>query len=173
MGLRGSITKFGDFLTDKGLDYFYIMHLSYNGNNKSNLWNYAYENNLIGLDVPRMVKDNWLRARQTAKKALGKGWTNQFDTFCNRMKKNDVVMIFNGMSSISGIAEIKKANHEYDRTLSQREVFFDHIRDVVWIRKCDFESPMKLRSPLYGFSNTLTIVAQTSPRWPILTNIEI
>jgi hypothetical protein len=165
--------RFGALLTNKGIDYFYIMHLSYNGTNKSNLWNYASENNLIGLDVPGIVRANWLTVRENAKRALGKGWTNQFDTFCSRMKRNDVVMIFDGMSSILGVAEIEKATHEYDRTLSQRRVFFDHIRDVRWIRKNDFKNPIRLRSPLYGFRNTLTIVPRSSPRWPILADIEI
>jgi hypothetical protein len=165
--------EFGKLLLNNNRDHFFIMHLSYNGKNKTKLWNYAVKNNLIGLDVPGIVIDDWSVIRERVMNELGTGWTRQFDYFCDGIGKGDFIIIFDGMSSILGVAKTKTANHRFDRTLSQRKVFFDHIRDVEWVRKNEFDRPIKLGKPLYGFSNTLTPVPRNSPRWPILTEIDI
>jgi hypothetical protein len=165
--------EFGRLLSNNNRDRFFIMHLSYNGKNKTKLWNYAVENELIGLDVPGIVPDNLSIIRRKVTNELGKGWTRQFNCFCDIMRKGDFVMVFDGMSAILGVAKNKTANHRYDRSLSQNKQFFDHIRDVEWIRKSEFIRPIRLKKPLYGFSNTLTRVPSGSPRWPILTLIEI
>lgn len=160
-------------LANNSCDRFFIMHLSYNGKNNLKLWDYAVKNSLIGLDVPGIVTDNWSVIRARAMRQLGRGWTRQFDYFCDTIGKGDFIMVFNGMSEVLGIARTKVANHRYDRSLSQSKEFFDHIRDVEWIRKNDFNHPAKLEKPLYGFSNTLSIVPNSSPRWQILTQLEI
>jgi len=165
--------KFGALLSSKGKDYFYIMHLSYNGDKREKLWDYATENNLIGLDAPGIVKGDWVKVRETAKKSLRKGWIRQFDTFCSRIQKGDMVMVFSGIDSVLGVAEITESRHGYDRSLSDSEAFFDHIRRVNWVRKRKYADRLMLLKPLYGFSNTLSIVTQNSPRWPILTDIDI
>jgi predicted nuclease of predicted toxin-antitoxin system len=36
-------------LSQIGRNYFYLMHLSYDGEDRAELWDYAYRNNLIGL----------------------------------------------------------------------------------------------------------------------------
>jgi hypothetical protein len=165
--------KFGALLSSKGKDYFYIMHLSYNGKRREDLWNYAKAHDIIGLDVPNIVKGDWLDVQETAKKSLGKGWINQFEIFCKRMGRDDIVMVFNGISSILGIARTTETRHHYDRSLSENSVFFDHIRQVYWERAYDYANPLKLHRPLLGFSRTLSKVTQSSPRWPILTDIDI
>jgi len=37
------------------------MHLSYNGRKKRELWNYAKNENLIGLDYPKIVTADWVK----------------------------------------------------------------------------------------------------------------
>ncbi|MEM2129050.1 MAG: hypothetical protein QXZ70_00475 [Candidatus Bathyarchaeia archaeon] len=51
--------KLDEFLFKTSKDYFYIMHLSYNGRKKPRLWNFAKEKKLIGLDAPGIVTDDW------------------------------------------------------------------------------------------------------------------
>jgi len=165
--------KFGTLLSSREKDYFYIMHLSYNGDKREELWDYAKKNNLIGLDAPRIVKGDWVKVRETARKSLRKGWIRQFDTFCSRMQKGDLVMVLSGMDSVLGVAEIAESRHRYDRSLSDSEAFFDHIRQINWIRRREYRNRLMLSRPLYGFSHTLSIVTRNSPRWPILTDIDI
>jgi hypothetical protein len=53
--------NFQDLLAGKRKDYFYIMHLSYNGDRREKLWNYAKDRGLIGLDVQGIVTDDGLK----------------------------------------------------------------------------------------------------------------
>jgi hypothetical protein len=48
--------NFGELLRSEKKNCFYLMHLSYGGDKKDQqrLWNYALENNLIGLDSPKL-----------------------------------------------------------------------------------------------------------------------
>lgn len=134
--------KFGSTVLSKGKDYFYIMHLAYGpGREKERerLWNYAKQNKLIGLDLPRTVMKNWNEMSDSAKLSLRSErpiWGKQFDTFCNEMKMNDLVLVLNGWDSLLGSAEISEARHQYDKSLSEAShgPFFDHIRRVKWIR---------------------------------------
>ena len=139
--------KFWTLLSSYKKDYFYIMHLSYNGAERERLWNYAKDNNVIGLDAPRYVKGSWLDVRETAKKSLESGWIRQFDVFCDVDKRgihrHDIVMVLNGMKSVLGIAKVAEAFHIYDKRLSANEMFFDHIRKVARARFCATLAPGK------------------------------
>jgi len=167
--------KFGLMLSEKGKNYFYIMHLSYNGRKREDLWRYAKENNLIGLDAPGIVKEDWVtaRMRKSVTEKLGPLWVRQFEILCNEMHRGDIVITINGWDSLLGIAEIIGRQHSYNRELSISENFFDHIRQVEWIRKCDYANRLSLAKPLVGFNNTLSKVSPSSPRWSMLTNLDI
>jgi hypothetical protein len=99
--------KIKDLLFAEGKDHFYIMHLSYNGKRRE-LWDFAKENNLIGLDVPEIVTNDWLKIRQLAKSKLTNTWVRQFDIFCTEMQAGDIVIVLNGWDSILGIAELTR-----------------------------------------------------------------
>lgn len=105
--------KVEDLLSEKDLNYFYIMHLSYEGDKREELWNYARENKCIGLDYPSLVKDDWNKISNDKKEewledgSLSHTWRNQFDRFCNKMKKGDIVLVLSGCDSLLGIAEIE------------------------------------------------------------------
>lgn len=131
------------------------------------------ENQVIGLDLPEIVTDNWSIIRSEMLGKLRTGWIRQFDYFCDSITKDDFIVVLDGIFSILGIARTEKANHRYDKKLSQSKAFFDHVRDVEWISAFDFNSSKRLEKPLYGFSNTITIVRNNSPRWPILTELVI
>jgi len=161
--------KFGALLSREGKDYFYIMHLSYDGEDRERLWDYAQDNNIVGLSH-RDVNDNWAKTREKAKDMIGKGWVRQFDTFCG-MQKGDIVMVFNGMDSVLGVAKTTESRHEYDRDLG--EVFFDHIRHVEWKRKYEYAKRKNLPELLKGFSHTLSKVTPSSPRWRMLTDLDV
>jgi len=161
--------KFRSFVSNEGKDYFYIMHLSYDGEERKRLWNYAKDNNIIGLSH-RNVSDGWTRVRKTARNLIGRGWVRQFDTFCG-MQKGDVVMILNGQDSVLGVAIVTRSSYRYDEDLD--DVFFDHTRSVEWNTKFEYEDRKELPRPLYGFSHTLSRVTKSSPRWRMLTNLDL
>lgn len=164
---------FKALLSEKGKDYFYIMHLSYNGRERERLWNYARENNLIGLDVPSIVTDNWIKVRESAKKSLPNIWVRQFDIFCNEMKVGDIVVTLNGWGSLLGVAKITESHHRYDKELSDKEIFFDHVRQVQWIKRREYANRLLIPEPIKGFNNTLSKVMPHTRRWSILTNLGI
>ena len=157
-------------LSSKGLDYFYIMHLSYNGYRREELWNFAVDKNIIGLDH-RYVKGNWTDVRNNIMRKLTKPWIRQFDILCHEMDKGDVVLIINGWDSLLGIAEIVDNEHEYDPRL--KGIFFDHIRNVEWIMNYDYDNRKELPYLLEGFNNTLSCVTSNNRRWIILTNLNL
>jgi predicted Mrr-cat superfamily restriction endonuclease len=162
-----------DLLLDKGKNYFYLMHLSYNGKQRRELWNFAKENDLIGLDVPEIVTDDWSKICHSVKRRLSKTWIRQFNIFCTEMQAGDIVIILNGWDSILGIAELTKNSYEYDRALSAEQKFFDHIRKVKWLKKYEYHSRLTLSTSLQGFNNTLSKVVPNSTRWSILTSLDI
>ena len=165
--------KFSTMLSDKGKDYFYIMHLSYNGNKREELWNYAKDNNLIGLDAPGIVTENWTEARkrESVRRQLGVTWIRQFDTFCFEMGVGDLVLVLCGWDSLLGVAEIVRRKHRYDRELSASEKFFDHVKPVKWIKKYEYANRERLAEPLVSFNNTVSKVTPRSRRWSALTSL--
>lgn len=68
--------NFGELLKSEKKNYFYIMHLSYGGDKKDQerLWNYALENNLIGLDSPKLVKADWATLSEEEKSVVKLTW---------------------------------------------------------------------------------------------------
>jgi hypothetical protein len=169
------IMKLADLLSSRKKDYFYIMHLSYNGGERERLWNYAREHNLIGLDLPDDVTDDWIKVREKVKGSIPNIWVRQFDIFCNEMAVGDIVLILSGWDSLLGIAEITERNHRYDISLSGKEFtgFFDHIRRVRWIREYEYTNRLPLSQPIEGFNNTLSKVKSSSRRWSHLTGLVI
>jgi len=163
------VVKFGALLSGEGKDYFYIMHLSYDGEERERLWNYAKENNIIGLSH-KYVEDDWTKVRKKAKNLVGKGWVRQFDSFC-RLEKGDIVMLLNGMDSVLGVAIATESKHRYDENLN--DVFFDHTRRVEWKVKYEFTRRKNLPKLLEGFSHTLSRVTKKSPRWHMLVNLDL
>lgn len=163
--------KLEDLLSETGLNYFYIMHLSYNGDEKERLWNYAKEKNLIGLDYPRVVKGRWDSERDKVMEKLPPTWIKQFDMFCNEMKKEDIVVVLDGWHHILGVAKIDDEDYDFNECLTR--VFFNHTRKVQWIVKYDYECREAAPSPIVGFNNTLYKVKSGTNRWSILTNLNI
>lgn len=163
--------KLDEMLSQKGTNYFYIMHLSYDGQNRESLWNYAKENNVIGLDYPDVVREEWNRVRQSVKDRLPRIWVKQFDMFCHEIRSGDIVVILEGWHSLLGIAEVLRG-YRYRRGLSEDETFFDHVRQVRWLKKYDYGQHPRLPYPINGFRNTLYKVNSGTRRWLNLSTIE-
>jgi hypothetical protein len=167
----------GDLLSSENKDYFYIMHLSY-GMNKSQrkrLWKYATDNNMIGLDLPDIVDQDWANLSDSERQATPPNWIRQFDLFCREMRVGDYVVILNGTRSVLGIVKITEPRHRYNPDLSGdiNNGFFDHIREnVEWIKKYQYDG-YPLPQPL-TFDNTIERVTPRtrSLRWKILTAID-
>jgi len=160
-------------LAERKKDHFYIMHLSYDGEDKEPLWNYAKENNVIGLDYPSEVNDDWNHVSESVKERVPRIWVKQFEMFCNQMREGDIVIILEGWHSILGIAEVEDRKYRYEQGLSENGVFFDHIRRVKWIKKHDYGKHPKLPRPVRGFRNTLYRVERNTGRWSILSNTDV
>lgn len=153
-------------------EYFYIMHLSYNGRERRRLWEFARRDNLIGLSMSDYVTDDWNRVRDTAKDLLPPIWVRQFDMFCNEMKINDIVLVLNGWDSLLGIAKIAKHHYQYDFDLSQGDdSFFDHVREVEWNLEREYDKRLALPQPIRGFNNTLSKIEPRTHRWSILSRL--
>jgi hypothetical protein len=110
--------KLDELLSALGKDYFYIMHLSYGGSEKKRLWDYAVDKQVIGLDLPRDVTDNWSKIRQSAVKILKSGWINQFDMFCYEMGVGDIVVVLEGQEHVLGTASLVENRHRYCKKLT-------------------------------------------------------
>ena len=169
--------KLGNVLLAPEKNFFYIMHLSYGGpkGERERLWNYAKDHNIIGLDYPDIVRDDWVKVRESVKRLLPKIWIRQFDIFCHEMQVGDIVVALNGWDSLLGIAEIAKPMYKFDRKLSGSETsgFFDHIRQVDWTKKREYANRLTLPQPIRGFNNTLSKVTPNSQRWSIFANVDI
>lgn len=165
--------RLDELISSKGKSYFYIMHLSYGaGTHRERLWNYARNHNIIGLDYPRVVTDDWNRTPQEVRDLLPPIWRKQFEIFCNEMIIGDIVVILEGWLSLLGVAEVL-SGYRYLRGLSENETFFDHVRDVKWLREHDFGQHPRLPNPIEGFNNTIYRVEPGTRRWQVLSNIEI
>lgn len=161
-----------DLLSEKGKDYFYIMHLSYEGRERERLWNYAERREIIGLEHGD-VNDDWNDVRESVE--ISGIWRKQFEMFCNEMKVGDLVFVLNGWDSLLGIAEVIERRYQYDENLSSgsAERFFDHIRRVHWRRIYGYANRLRLPHPIEGFNNTLYKVKPNTHRWSILINLSI
>jgi len=160
--------KVKDLLDDRNLEYFYIMHLSYNGYYRKEMWDYANKFELIGLDH-KNVKGNWVDIPVHIKESVSSLWFNQFELFCN-MNKGDIVLIFNGWDSLLGVGETTTHKHNFNIKLT--DVFFNHIRKINWIKKYEYAKRKLLIQPI-TFLNTLSLVTPYSKRWSSLINEDI
>ena len=166
--------RLDELLSGKGKNYFYIMHLSYGEGRKENrkpLWNYAKENNIIGLDYSSVVTDDWIRTPEETRRRLPAIWRKQFDMFCSEMVIGDIVVILEGWLSLLGIAEVL-SRYTYRGELSETETFFDHVREVRWLKEYDFGEHPRLPTPVKGFLNTIYRVERGTNRWRILSTID-
>ena len=98
--------------------------------------------------------------------------------FCENMAdfsimKGDLVLVLEGWSHLLGLAKVK-SDHSYRPKLASGRggAFFDHVREVEWIKQHDFEGRPKTPS-VKGFNNTLSIVEKSSNRWSKLGTISI
>jgi hypothetical protein len=161
-----------DLLCEKGNDYFYIMHMSYEGRDRERLWNIAERRNIIGLEH-RDVNDYWNNVRGSVE--ISGIWRKQFEMFCNEMKIGDLVLVLHGWDSLLGIAEVIEDRYHYDENFSSGGVerFFDHFRRVRWIRDYQYSNRLRLPQPILGFNNTLSVVRPNIHRWSVLINLNI
>ncbi len=170
--------KVGDLLSQRKMDYFYIMHLSYDGRESEKLWDYARQNSQIGLQLPDIVTNDWNKIKGSIKKgSIERVWTRQFELFCNKIKVGDIVLVLCGWDSLLGIAEIAQP-YQFVRSMgyssiTQTGIFFDHVRKVSWIEKYAYSKRLMIPQPAKGFNNTLSRVEPTTKRWMALTNLNI
>jgi len=162
--------KLEKFLSELNRDHFYIMHLSYEGEDKERLWNYAKENRLIGLQHS-LVTDYWLTIRERVKYQLDPLWINQFNVFCEDMQIGDIVLVLDGCEYLLGIAEIRENLAKYNKKL--RRVFFDHIRLVSWIVEYNYDKSAQLSNTLDKFTKTLRKVDVCKRYWDDLASLQI
>jgi hypothetical protein len=162
--------KLAEFLSELGKNHFYIMHLSYAGEDKERLWVYGQENDLIGLDH-ELVTDYWLRIKDRVKYQLDGVWVHQFNLFCEDMQVGDIVLVLDGCEYLLGIAEIKENVARYRRNLLG--VFFDHVRFIHWILAYDYDKSAPLPHALDKFTNTLRRVDPGKRYWDDLAPLEI
>lgn len=170
--------KLKSLLDTEEKDYFYIMHLSY-GNNyrREPLWDYAKKNKVIGLNHHTVI-DNWNKDKVkelARRKGISAVWEKQFEMFYN-METGDIVMILSGWKSILGVAKVADDEPKYDKKLRVEENFFEHIREVSWLKKYNFDNPFPLPEQV-TFYNTLKEVKQDTEwgreTWTNLVNIEL
>ena len=94
------------------------MHLTDNGEKGPKLWDYARKHKLIGLDRSDM-NHNWNDFTDAEKKAyywnISITWHRQFQAFCNKMEKDDVVVVLEGQHSVLGVGRVEKGERETHR----------------------------------------------------------
>jgi len=169
--------KFKSLLDEKGKDHFYIMHLTYGGYCKEWLWNYAKENNIIGMSHRDVFKYDWKKAPEPVKNCLSGIWNKQLDTFCNEMEKDDIVVMLDGWSSILGIAE-QLGKYEYKPEFARYDPyngdFFCYTRRVLeWKKVYNYNEGLKLPNPIAGFNKTITKVEYNGKFWKNFITLEI
>ena len=165
--------KVGQLLSDTGEEYFYIMHLSYEGRERRRLWQYAQRDRVIGLSH-HAVNGDWVEVRELVMGSLVPIWVRQFDMFCCEIGRDDIILILCGWDSLLGIAQTAETHHRYDEQLvTGHDPFFDHVRRVCWIREYEYDAGIPVYPPIEGFNNTLSKVRPHTRRWAILTNIDV
>jgi len=161
----------------EGRYYFYLMHLSYGTwteDDREEHWNYARDNSLIGLDLPKEVPKNWNEMSDSEKQSLRlqrPNWFGHFEMFCNEMKVDDLVVVVSGQKSFLGIGKVNKAKYEHRKEL--RGTFFDHVRSVKWVVAQNFDNRIQLSMSLKGFDRTLLRVKVNTRFWEILSNVDL
>jgi hypothetical protein len=168
--------KLGEYF--EGRNYFWLMHLSYGTwteEDRREHWDYAKDHSLIGLDLQEVPKD-WNNMSDSEKQALRSqkpNWYDHFESFCNEMKPNDLVIIANGWDSLLGIGKVKASQPPYEHHEELRGIFFDHIRKVKWDVAREYDDRIRLSAPLTGFDRTLLRVKANTIFWKILSNVDL
>jgi hypothetical protein len=156
------------------------MHLSYGtgtDEDRRKYWNFGKDSNLIGLD--RLdVNTDWNDKTEAEKKKYGSQdptWYRQFEMFCNKMTKGDLVVVMAGLDSILGIGKVSKADYYYCPKFKEDKSFFDHVRNIRWgkIWNYDNKHRPKLPEPLMIFSDTLRCITTKSKFWKVLYNADL
>jgi len=160
-----------------GKDNFYIMHLSYGGEEKDRLWKYAQRNSIIGLSHHQVVTDHWMKLRKKVKNELSNVWIKQFDMFCDTfgdgIKRGDIVVILEGWYYLLGIAKVSDNQPRYIQDFILTDEFFDHVREVEWLVKYDYDKRQRLQMPISGFNRTLAKVREGTVWWDALITLEL
>lgn len=156
------IITLGTLLSELKRSHFYIMHLSYDGEEKERLWNYARKNSLIGLSNSS-VTSYWLNVEDRVRSRLDPMWIYQFDLFCKDMELGDIVLVLDGCSRLLGVGQTRENDARYNSRFSKD--FFDHIRYVDWIVTYDFDKAVLLPHSLDRFTNTLKRVDKGKRFW--------
>ncbi len=167
--------KLGDYLKNRA--FFWVMHLTYDGEEGPKLWKFGKENRIIGLDRSD-VNQNWNSISQAQKLAFfwntSRTWYRQFEDFCNRMEKDDLVTVLEGQKSVLGIARVLQGRGEYyyRPQLKTERVFFDHVKDVEWKKVWDYDSKDKPEvAKAINFSCTIQRAPKDGKFWKALSDI--
>ena len=177
VGNGKGIGTLGDLLHELEKDYFFMMHLSYKGKEKERLWNFAIQNELIGLQR-KSVNDDWAKIRDHIIDKIDGVWIYQFDRFCRcgprkeeGMDIGDIVIILDGQRFLLGIAQII-GEHKFCGKL--KHIFFDHVRPVLWKYELNYEDRLPINQ-LESFSKTLKRIEQDKNynEWKILTSVKL
>jgi hypothetical protein len=169
--------KFKDYL--RGRDHFWAMHLTYDGYDGEKLWQYAQQFGIIGLDLwdfNRSWNDQTKAEKLHFYHTVSSIWYSQFEAICNKMEKDDVVVIFQGQSAILGVGRTTRGRGEYGYSpeLKTKEFFFDHTRDVIWDRIWNYDDSNKPEvKGLPIFTATLLRAPSGGRYWVALKDLEI
>ena len=167
--------KLISLLNQKGKNHFYIMHLSYDGAEREPLWEYARENNIIGISHRKVWEHDWTTASELVKNRISKIWQTQLNIFSKEIENNDTIIVLNGWDSILGIAE-NIGPYKYQKELARFEPvygdFFCYTREVQWRKMYNYNKRYELISPLNGFNNTISKVKKGDKRWTTLVNLD-
>jgi hypothetical protein len=159
-----------ELLSELNRSHFYIMHLSYEGEDRERLWNHARKNNIVGLSNS-YVSGYWLDVEKWARSRLDGTWIHQFDLFCKDMELGDIILVLDGCARLLGVGQTRENDARYSKRFSR--VFFDHIRYVSWIITHDFDASAPLRYPLDRFTNTLSKVEKGKKYWNELSPLQL
>jgi predicted HNH restriction endonuclease len=173
MATNSDFVKFKDLISEK--DRFYIMHMSY-GNNyrRKELWNFALQKKIIGLDHSDVDSD-WPTIREQARKRISGAWSNQFDMLCENMSRwsmdnGDIVVIMAGKDYVLGIAKVI-GPHKYNLDYRKNEQFFDHVRPVEWILEYDYEKRQRI-TRIEKFDRTVFCIDRKDVLWSLFSNLK-
>jgi hypothetical protein len=163
--------RLGKLLPRIGRNYFYLMHLSYGGEDRAELWDYAYRNNLIGLDYEG-VDEDWLTIPESNRNKIvpTRDWYRQFKLFCEDMRVGDCVLVTAGMvpSYLLGVGLV---DSPYFFDEKYREKFFGHVRYVRWILKYRYDDKVRINA---YFRKTLLRIDSKCKLWNLINlNLKI
>jgi predicted Mrr-cat superfamily restriction endonuclease len=147
------------------------MHLSYGGEDRAELWDHAYRNNLIGLDYEG-VDEDWLTIPESNRNKIvpTRDWYRQFKLFCEDMRVGDCVLVTAGMvpSYLLGVGLV---DSPYFFDEKYREKFFGHVRYVRWILKYRYDDKVRINA---YFRKTLLRIDSKCKLWNLINlNLKI